>query len=258
MVVVGPSMWEQRPVNSGTIDPAQDWHPEGGGGTWPGPQFPNYYYRGTRSHGGKRGVDGQGNAGGYGSSGRANPTQRTWQGGGGGGSYANGGNAPYPTTPWSPTNYAWPTYSQWPGWGTRAGDGGQGYNIPSFSAPQLPTTDFPTASRPETPYGYGGGGGGGASNAGGYTGYQFTFAGQGGNGGGGHGGGTYPRPGYGSPQRFSPETGNAWDAQAGYASMGGGGGGASAYPSTPGMTGKSGGSGVVMFRYLYPHVSFLR
>ena len=34
--------------------------------------------------------------------------------------------------------------------------------------------------------------------------------------------------------------------------MGGGGGGASAYPSTPGMTGKSGGSGVVMFRYLYP------
>ena len=46
-----------------------------------------------------------------------------------------------------------------------------------------------------------------------------------------------------------------WDAQAGYASMGGGGGGASAYPSTPGMTGKSGGSGVVMFRYLYPHVN---
>ena len=250
-----PSMWEQRPVNSGTIDPAQDWHPEGGGGTWPGPQFPNYYYRGTRSHGGKRGVDGQGNAGGYGSSGRGGPTQRTWQGGGGGGSYANGGNAPYPTTPWSPTNYAWPTYSQWPGWGTRAGDGGPGYNIPAFSAPQLPTTDFPTASRPETPYGYGGGGGGGASNAGGYTGYQFTFAGQGGNGGGGHGGGTYPRPGYGSPQRFSPETGNEWDAQAGYASMGGGGGGASAYPTTPGMTGKSGGSGVVMFRYLYPHVA---
>ena len=55
-------------------------------------------------------------------------------------------------------------------------------------------------------------------------------------------------------KRFSPETGNDWDAIAGYASMGGGGGGASAYPTLR-MTGKSGGSGVVMFRYLYPHVS---
>ena len=35
----------------------------------------------------------------------------------------------------------------------------------------------------------------------------------------------------------------------------GGGGGASAYPGGDGMTGKSGGSGVVMFRYLYPHVA---
>ena len=53
------------------------------------------------------------------------PPKEPGNGGGGGGSYANGGNAPYPTTPWSPTNYAWPSYSQWPGWGTRAGDGGQ-------------------------------------------------------------------------------------------------------------------------------------
>lgn len=248
-----PSIWEQRPVNSGTLDPSTDWHPEGGGGTWPGPQFPTYYYRGTRNHGGKRGIVGQGNNGGFGSSGRASTSERTWNGGGGGGSGGNGSNAPYPNYPWN--QYQWPQYSTWPGWAARAGDGGSGYNIPAFSYSQLPTTHFPTASRPETPYGYGAGGGGGSRNSSSYAGYQFTFAGQGGQGGGGHGGGTYPRPSYGTPVRFSPETGNAYDAQAGYASMGGGGGGASAYPSAPAMTGKSGGSGVVMFRYLYPHVA---
>ena len=248
-----PSMWEGRPIYGGTIDPAQDWHPEGGGGSWPGPQFPTYYYRGTRNHGGKRGVPGQGNNGGYGSSGRASYSERTWNGGGGGGAGGNGTNAPYPNHPWN--QYQWPQYTTWSGWAAHAGDGGVGRQVPSFNAPKLPTTDFPTASRPETPYGYGGGGGGGSRNSSSYTGYQFTFAGIGGNGGGGHGGGSYPRPGYGVPNRFSPETGNAYDAQTGYASMGGGGGGASAYPSTPGMTGKSGGSGVVMFRYLYPHVA---
>ena len=102
---------------------------------------------------------------------------------------------------------------------------------------------------------YGGGGGGGSKNSSSYSGYQFTFAGQGGQGGGGHGGGTYPRPSFGTPVRFNPETGTSYDAQTGYAMLGGGGGGASSYPSPPGMTGKSGGSGVIMIRYLYPHVA---
>ena len=248
-----PSMWEQRPVNSGTIDPAQDWHPEGGGGTWPGPQFPNYYYRGTRSHGGKRGVDGQGNAGGYGSSGRGGPTQRTWQGGGGGGSDANGGNAPFPTILGKDIS----------GQHTALGLVGvlvlvmvgrdttfhllmhhscllltiqqhhvQKHHMDMVAAVVVALVMLAVILVISL--------------------HLLVLVV---NGGGGHGGGSYPRPGYGSPQRFSPETGNAYDAQAGYASMGGGGGGASAYPSTPGMTGKSGGSGVIMFRYLYPHVA---
>ena len=251
------SMWSPRPVNAGTIDPAQDWHPEGGGGRWPDPQFPTYYYRGTREHGGRRGIPGQGYNGGYASSGRGDSSQRIYCGGGGGGAGGNGGNAPFPNYPWSPTTYSWPTYSTWPGWGMRAGDGGPGVNVPGFAPPQIPTSYMPQPSRVESTGSgyYGGGGGGGSGNSSGYTGYYFMFAGQGGPGGGGHGGGTYPRPGYGSPQRFSPETGNDWTAQTGFAMLGGGGGGGSSYPGSDGMIGRSGGSGVVMIRYLYPHVA---
>ena len=248
-----PSIWDSLPVNGGSFDPSFDWSPQGGGGQWPSPQFPSYYYRGSRNHGGKRGLDGQGNNGGYGSSGRSDNSTRLWNGGGGGGAGAQGGNAPFPNYPWQ--QYNWPQYSTWPGWASHSGDGGAGRPIPHFSAPQLPTTAFPTDSRPETPYGYGGGGGGGSKNSSSYQGHNFVFAGQGGNGGGGHGGGTYPRPSYGTPIRFSPETGNTHQGQNGYASMGGGGGGGSAYPGTDGMTGRSGGSGVVIIRYLYPHVN---
>ena len=143
------------------------------------------------------------------------------------------------------------------GGASRCGDGGIGRPVPQFSAPRIPTTYMPQPIRSETgPTGlYGGGGGGGSVNSAGYDGYQHTFAGQGGTGGGGHGGGTYPRPGYGSPQRFSPESGTNYDAQTGYPYLGGGGGGASATPNSNGMSGKSGGSGVVMIRYLYPHVN---
>ena len=251
------SAWSNRPVNSGTFDPSQDWHPQSGGGRWPDPQFPTYYYRGTRERGGRRGTPGQGNNGGYASSGRSYDQQRVFNGGGGGGAGGNGGNAPYPNYPWSPTQYNWPQYSQNPIWGAHAGDGGPGVSVPQFAAPRIPTSYMPQPVRTETgPTGlYGAGGGGGSGNSGGYPGYYFTFAGQGGPGGGGHGGGTYPRPGYGSPQRFSPETGNEWMAQTGYAMLGGGGGGGSSYPSPDGMTGRSGGSGVVMIRYLYPHVN---
>ena len=254
-----PSVWDSRPYQLGTFDPGMDWNTTGGGGSWPNlpgpnPQFPTYYYRGSRAHGGKRGMDGQGNHGGYGSSGRAGPSHtRLWNGGGGGGAGGQGENAPYPNYPWY--QYSWPTHSTWPGWASRSGDGGPGKPIPTFSAPVLPTAAFPTASRPETPYGYGGGGGGGSKNSSSYQGHNFVFAGQGGNGGGGHGGGTYPRPSYGTPVRFSPETGNHYQAQNGYSAMGGGGGGGSAYPTSDGMTGRSGGSGVVMIKYLYPHVN---
>ena len=251
------SVWEAGPVYRGSFDPSQDWSLEGGGGQWPGPQFPTHYYRGTRSHGGRRGIEGQGNNGGYGSSGRADSGNRFYNGGGGGGAGGQGEKAPFPTTPWAPTTYPWPQYSTWPGWAGRAGDGGVGRPIPAFSAPRIPTTHMPAPVRTETsPSGYyGGGGGGGSKNSSGYPGYQFTFAGQGGQGGGGHGGGTYPRPSYGTPVRFSPETGNTHDAQTGYAMLGGGGGGASAYPGPDGQTGKSGGSGVIMIRYLYPHIA---
>ena len=248
-----PSIWDSIPVNSPSFDPSFDWNTTGGGGQWPSPQFPSYYYRGTRGHGGKRGLEGQGNNGGYGSSGRSDSSTRLWNGGGGGGAGAQGGNAPFPNYPWQ--QYNWPTHSTWPGWACHSGDGGAGRPIPHFSAPNLPTTAFPTDSRPETSYGYGGGGGGGSKNSSSYQGHNFVFAGQGGNGGGGHGGGTYPRPSYGTPIRFSSETGSNQQAQNGYASMGGGGGGGSAYPGSDGMTGRSGGSGVVIIRYLYPHVN---
>ena len=251
------SVWETRPVNGGTFDPSQDWNSTGGGGQWPSPQFPTYYYRGTRSHGGRRGIEGQGNNGGYGSSGRADSGNRLYNGGGGGGAGAQGGNAPFPTSPWSPTSYPWPSYTTWPGWASRAGDGGAGISVPAFSSNTIPSTYMPPESRNETTSTgkYGGGGGGGSKNSSSYSGYQFTFAGQGGQGGGGHGGGTYPRPSFGTPVRFNPETGTSYDAQTGYAMLGGGGGGASSYPSPPGMTGKSGGSGVIMIRYLYPHIA---
>ena len=256
-----PSVWDYRPVNSPSFDPAGDWHPQGGGGEWPNqpqnsPQFPTYYYRGSRNHGGRRGIEGQGNNGGYGSSGRAGPSNtRLWNGGGGGGAGSDGENAPFPNYPWQ--QYNWPTHSTWPGWASRSGDGGPGRTVSGFASPVLPTNAFPSTSRPEVgPQGYyGAGGGGGSKNSSSYPGYQFVFAGQGGSGGGGHGGGTYPRPSYGTPIRFSPETGSHQQAQNGYSSMGGGGGGGSAYPGSDGMTGRSGGSGVVIIRYLYPHVN---
>ena len=250
-----PSVWDDRPINSGSFDPAQDWHPEGGGGSWPAPTFPTYYYRGSRSHAGRRGVEGQGNNGGFASSGRAGPSNtRMWQGGGGGGAGGVGENASYPNYSWN--QYQWPTHTSWPGWACRAGDGGIGRNIPTFSPPLIPSSYIPNPSRTESTGSgrYGGGGGGGSKNSSSYPGYQFTFAGQGGPGGGGHGGGTYPRPSYGMPVRFSPETGDSYTAQSGYNSLGGGGGGGSAYPGN-GRNGASGGSGIVIIRYLYPHVN---
>ena len=249
------TLYEYKYVNSPSIDPAQDWHPEGGGGRYPDPQFPNYQYRGTRTMGGQRGVPGQGNNGGYSSRGRASYGGSYYNGGGGGGAGQNGENSPFPNYSWQ--QYSWPQYSSWPGWASRCGDGGIGRSVPQFSAPRIPTLYMPQPIRSETgPTGlYGGGGGGGSVNSAGYDGYQHTFAGQGGTGGGGHGGGTYPRPGYGSPYRFSPESGTNYDAQTGYPYLGGGGGGASAHPNNNGMSGKSGGSGVVMIRYLYPHVA---
>ena len=69
--------------------------------------------------------------------------QRTYNGGGGGGAGANGENAPFPTTPWSPTNMRG-QHIPWPGWGTRAGDGGQAYQFHNFLHPVIPTTDIPT------------------------------------------------------------------------------------------------------------------
>ena len=217
-----------------------------GGGGWggPHPRQPQYPTTGYPAWSQGSGFPGQGYSGGAGSAGYTPTYGHFYAGGGGGGAGGEGGHASRPGY----SGPQWPSYPNSPVWNATGGNGGSGKQVPAFSStilsgnvPLMPVSvlnEIGSLSR------YGGGGGGGAP-----TPVSFCTAGQGGTGGGGHG--AYVRPGSYNPSPFLPETNDAYNAQDGFAYLGGGGGGGTS-PQPNSYNSGQGGSGVVMIRYSIP------